>query len=120
MVCGKALIATIFGTASATAGNITTIAGGYEGDNGLAASAALDLPSGMALDGAGNLYIADTGNNVIRKITAATGVITAGDTVNSPLAALPLPRPPRSLWDRTRSQPPTAATLRTSPALRTR
>jgi sugar lactone lactonase YvrE len=80
MVCGKALIATIAGTTCTTAGNISTIAGGdtggYEGDSGSAASAFLDLPSGLALDGTGNLYIADTGNSVIRKITAATGIIS--------------------------------------------
>jgi sugar lactone lactonase YvrE len=80
MVCGKKLIATIAGTACTTAGNITTIAGGdtggYGGDSGLATSATLDLPSSLVQDGAGNLYIADTGNNVIRKITAATGVIS--------------------------------------------
>ena len=80
MVCGKALIATIAGTTCTTAGNISTIAGGdtggYEGDNGSATNAFLDLPSGLALDGAGNLYIADTGNSVIRKITAATGIIS--------------------------------------------
>lgn len=80
MVCGKALTATIAGTTCTKAGNISTIAGGdtggYGGDNGLATSATLDLPSGVTEDGAGNLYIADTGNNVIRKITAATGIIS--------------------------------------------
>jgi sugar lactone lactonase YvrE len=64
----------------ATIGIITTIAGndtdGYGGDGGPAVNATLDEPSGVALDGAGNLYIADTANNVIRKITAATGIIT--------------------------------------------
>jgi hypothetical protein len=65
---------------TAATGIITTIAGtgnaGYTGDGGLAASAQLNLPAGVAADSAGNLYIADQGNNVIRKITAATGVIT--------------------------------------------
>ena len=64
----------------ATAGIITTIAGtgvaDYTGDGQSASAATLSSPSGVALDGAGNLYIADTGNNVIRKITAATGDIT--------------------------------------------
>ncbi len=59
---------------------ITTIAGngtgGYSGDNGPATSAQLYQPIGMALDAQGNLYIADSGNNVVRKIAASTGVIT--------------------------------------------
>ncbi len=59
---------------------ITTIAGNgnpsYTGDGGLAVNATLNTPSSVALDGAGDLYIADTGNNVIRRIVLATGVIT--------------------------------------------
>jgi len=61
------------------AGFITQIAGngtaGYLGDNGPAASAELANPIGVAVDGAGNLYIADEHNNVIRKVTPG-GVIT--------------------------------------------
>jgi hypothetical protein len=61
-------------------GTITTVAGtgrfGYTGDNGPATSATIDLCYGLALDSAGNLYIADTGNDVIRKVAAATGIIT--------------------------------------------
>ncbi len=78
MVCSKNPPA--FVTTCNGAGYITTIAGNgnpaYTGDGGAAASATLNTPSGVALDGAGNLYIADTGNNVIRVITAATGVIS--------------------------------------------
>jgi sugar lactone lactonase YvrE len=63
-----------------TTGVITTIAGtgaqGFSGDNSLATSAQFNLPTALALDNAGNLYLADTGNHRIRKITAATGVIT--------------------------------------------
>jgi uncharacterized protein (TIGR03437 family) len=59
---------------------ITTVAGigtpGYSGDGGPATSAQLTLPTSMALDGAGNLYIADNGNSVVRRVSAATGVIT--------------------------------------------
>jgi hypothetical protein len=62
-----------------TAGIITTIAGtgvvGYAGDNGQATSAKLNTPCGMIFDAAGNLYIADTWNNAVRKIDT-TGVIT--------------------------------------------
>ena len=70
-----------------TTGIITTYAGngfgaglssggGYLGDNGAATSAKLYWPSGLALDKAGNLYIADQWNNVIRKVDAITGIIT--------------------------------------------
>jgi sugar lactone lactonase YvrE len=81
---------------------ITTIAGtdkeGYSGDGGLAINSTLRTPSGVALDGAGNLYIADTGNNVVRMISAATGIIgtvagngilgSAGDTGPATSASL--------------------------------
>jgi NHL repeat len=52
---------------------ITTVAGngtaGYSGDNGPATSAELNSPSGVAVDSAGNLYIADLANERIRKVT---------------------------------------------------
>lgn len=60
-------------------GTISTVAGtgtaGYTGDGGLATSATLNYPSGVAVDSAGNLYISDTKNQVIRKVTSA-GTIT--------------------------------------------
>jgi sugar lactone lactonase YvrE len=72
--------ATIAGIHCTAAGVLLTVAGtgapGFAGDGGLATAAELDLPSGITLDGAGNLYIADTNNNLIRKVTAATGIIT--------------------------------------------
>lgn len=62
-----------------TAGIITTVAGngtkGFSGDGGPAANAALSGPRAVALDAAGNLYIADTGNRRVRKVTPA-GIIT--------------------------------------------
>jgi uncharacterized protein (TIGR03437 family) len=62
-----------------TAGIITTVAGfgglGYSGDSGPAIFAAFNRPLGVALDAAGNIYIADTGNNVIRKVSTS-GTIT--------------------------------------------
>lgn len=65
----------------APGGIITTVAGtpgrrGFAGDNGLATQALLDSPVGIAVDGSGNLYIAEAGNNRIRKVTAADGKIT--------------------------------------------
>jgi sugar lactone lactonase YvrE len=64
----------------ALTGIITTLAGtgvaGYSGDGGPATSAELNFPDGVGLDGDGNLYIGDALNNRIRKVTAATGVIT--------------------------------------------
>ncbi len=47
---------------------IDTVAGGGTGDNGPATSAQLAGPYGAAVDGAGNLYIADTSNHRIRKV----------------------------------------------------
>jgi sugar lactone lactonase YvrE len=59
---------------------ISTIAGtgspGYEGTDVPAAQTAVNIPSGLALDGAGDLYFADTGNHIIRRIDAVTGLIT--------------------------------------------
>jgi N-acetylneuraminic acid mutarotase len=65
---------------TASTGIITTVAGngtwGYSGDGGAATSAELFSPFGVAVDASGNLYIADSGNNLIRKVTASTGIIT--------------------------------------------
>ncbi len=67
------------------AGNITTVAGTgqccYNGDGGAATEARLRNPYDVALDTAGNLYIADRNNQRIRKVDASSGVITtvAGD-----------------------------------------
>jgi large repetitive protein len=65
----------------AFSGVITTVAGtpeahGYAGDGGAATSALLTSPEGIAFDEAGDLFIADTGNNVIREVNAATGIIS--------------------------------------------
>ena len=69
------------------AGAVTTYAGSPVGDYGFtnstdASKATFKSPRGVALDAAGNLYVADYGNNAIRKITAA-GVVTtlAGDGI---------------------------------------
>jgi len=67
---------------SASAGTITTVAGngmiGFSGDGGAATSAELHSPNGVTLDGAGNLYIADSGNNRIRMVSAGTISTIAG------------------------------------------
>jgi uncharacterized protein (TIGR03437 family) len=87
-------------------GMIGTVAGtgaaGFTGDKGQATSATLQQPTDIAVDSAGNLYIADYGNNRIRKVTAATGVITTvagngtktfnGDNVGATAAGLPSPQ----------------------------
>jgi hypothetical protein len=86
-------------------GTVSTVAGtgffGFSGDGGAATAASLALPTGIALDAAGNLYIADTLNNRIRKVNAA-GVITtvagssregfAGDGAAATSASLKEPR----------------------------
>ena len=69
-----------------SSGTITTFAGsntlgaGYSGDGGSATSAQLNLPLGVAVDSAGNVYIADTKNNRIRKVTPSGTITTAVGT----------------------------------------
>jgi sugar lactone lactonase YvrE len=64
----------------AATGNISTVAGngtsGYAGDEGPATSAMLQYPTGVAVDAAGNVFIADLNNLVIRKVNATTGIIS--------------------------------------------
>ena len=63
----------------AATGNIQTVAGngtfGYSGDGGPATSATINVPSDVYADSAGNLFVADSFNNRIRKVVAATGDI---------------------------------------------
>ena len=74
-------------------GIISTVAGnaangpGYGGDGGPATSAQLYYPTGIAVDASnGNLYIADTANNVVRMVTKSTGIIStiAGNAAMGP------------------------------------
>ncbi|MEZ4368431.1 MAG: hypothetical protein R2939_19455 [Kofleriaceae bacterium] len=90
---------------TASTGVITTIAGtgsaGFAGDGGPATSAQLNSARGVAVDGGGNVYVADTSNHRIRKIEAGTGVITtfagtgssgfSGDGGPAPTAQLSFP-----------------------------
>ena len=84
---------------SATTGYISTVAGTGTacanptsacGDGGLAISANLNAPIDLALDGAGNLFIADYNDNRVRKVTLTTGVISTvagnGVSCSSPTA----------------------------------
>ena len=66
-------------------GNIITVAGtgtaGYSGDGGPATAALLSGPTGVAVDGSGDLFIADAGNNVVREVVQATGsIVTVAGT----------------------------------------
>ena len=72
-----------------TFGNLTTVAGkrsslaGFSGDGGLATSAQLAAPTGVAIDSAGNMYIADYGNLRIRKVNTS-GIITTIAGIGNP------------------------------------
>ena len=68
-VSASGLITTVAG------GGSDTTPGGYSGDGGPATSATLGLPAGVAIDSAGNLYIADFNNAVVRKV-APGGIIS--------------------------------------------
>lgn len=59
-------------------GNVTTLAGsGAQGSaNGQGTAATFNKPNGVAVDASGNVYVADTGNNVIRKVDSAGNVTT--------------------------------------------
>ena len=86
-------------------GIISTVAGsgtfGFSGDGGAPTDAQLSNPSGVALDPAGNLYIADINNHVVRKVIADSGIIRtfagnhtsgfAGDGGNATAAQLSFP-----------------------------
>jgi sugar lactone lactonase YvrE len=66
-------------------GSVITVAGngqnGSSGNGGAATAASLSSPTGIALDAAGNLYIADTGNHVIRLVNAAGTINTVAGTL---------------------------------------
>ena len=86
-------------------GIVTTVAGGGAGgDGGLAVNAQLNAPEGIAVNQFGTLYIADSSNNRIRKVDAATGIISAhagtgsqGNTGDGGLATVARLNTPRRL-----------------------
>jgi DNA-binding beta-propeller fold protein YncE len=88
------------GSAQATYGDTTTFVGkNYDGDGGSAVDAFFDFPEDVTVDSTGNFYIADTYNNVIRKISSSDVVSTIagsssyGDTIGSAsVAEFALPR----------------------------
>ncbi|WP_213806719.1 choice-of-anchor D domain-containing protein [Granulicella sp. dw_53] len=73
---GTGIITTIAGIAPTDAGAAPGSTCGYSGDNGLATLAALCDPEGVSVDAAGNVYIADSSNFIVRKVSANTGLIT--------------------------------------------
>ena len=102
-----------------SAGVITTVAGtgryGFSGDGGAGTEARLQSPYGVAVDGAGNLFIADAGNERIRKVDSA-GVITTvagtGQFGSSSTAGPPSPLNPRIPVPATVVMTPAESTLR--------
>jgi len=73
-------------------GTITTFAGagqGFSGDGGAAADAQLNFPSGVALDPAGNIYVADQNNNRVRMVSSDGTITTVagGSGASVPLVA---------------------------------
>jgi hypothetical protein len=85
------------GTVATVAGNASS---GFSGDGGPATGGQLDWPKDVAVDAAGNLYIADTGNNRIRKVSPDGSISTivgnssyldSGDGGPAPSASLNMP-----------------------------
>ena len=86
-------------------GTVSTVAGrgsaGYSGDNGAATSAQLDDPTGLAVDGSGNIFVADSKNARVREVKASNGDIVTyagngavGDTGDDgPATAAELTKP---------------------------
>lgn len=73
LITSSSIVGTVAGTPPA---QDVYPSGGYSGDGGPATSATLNNPNALAFDGAGNLYIADVYNSVIRKVNATNGIIS--------------------------------------------
>jgi len=94
-----------FASSSSSIGSnliISTVAGGGSGGNGgLATAASLSLPCGIAVDSSGDLFIADTSDDVVREVKHSTGIITTvagngtagynGDNIQATMAELNVP-----------------------------
>jgi uncharacterized protein (TIGR03437 family) len=79
---GKLFIADVNRVRAVSNGTITTAAGngsvGYQGDSGLATAARLSSPAGLAVGSSGQLWIADSGNDRVRLVSAGTITTVAG------------------------------------------
>ena len=74
-------------------GRIATVAGSglatFSGDGGLAVAAGLNWPSGIAVDGSGNLFVADSGNYRVRKVSGGFISTVIGMSTSFPFASVP-------------------------------
>jgi hypothetical protein len=76
VVKATGIITTVAGTSFGSGcAYLTYCPGGYTGDGGPATAAELSLPTGLALDCAGNIFFSDMANNVIREVVKSTGII---------------------------------------------
>jgi DNA-binding beta-propeller fold protein YncE len=66
--------------------------------DGAATNALFNTPMGVALDGAGNVYVADTGNSLVRKITVAGQVVSVGRPADALAGAVSAPRSAAGVW----------------------
>ena len=70
------IVAGVLGGGTAAKPTLNVGQKGYTGDGGPATAGEVNSERGVAVDAAGNVYLADTANNVVRKVTASTGVIS--------------------------------------------
>jgi hypothetical protein len=73
---GSAVILKVAATTGDTSVYVGNQQSGYSGDGALATNAQINSPESLKVDAQGNLYFVDLANNVIRKVTAKTGIIS--------------------------------------------